>query len=53
VFACLGFDETVLLASAEKSLKTRTSKLVAGGCFELYSAYPIHVPAVPASVATE
>ena len=26
------------------------SELVAGGRFELYSAYPIRVPAVPASV---
>ena len=27
--------------------------MVAGGCFELYSAYPISVPAVLASIATE
>jgi hypothetical protein len=27
-----------------------TSNVVAGGRFELYSAYPIQVPAVPASV---
>ena len=27
-----------------------SANLVAGACFELYSAYPIQVPAVPASV---
>ncbi len=27
-----------------------TSNVVAGGRYELYSAYPIRVPAVPASV---
>jgi len=28
----------------------KTSQMVAGARFELYSAYPIRVPAVPASV---
>ena len=27
-----------------------TSNVVAGGRYELYSAYPIRVPAIPASV---
>jgi hypothetical protein len=26
------------------------ANVVAGGCYELYSAYPVLVPAVPASI---
>ena len=49
VYARLEMDSTVLLAAGGNRLKSMASKVVAGGRFELYCAYPIRVPLVPAS----
>ena len=54
IFARLEIDEAVLLASAAKSWEIKDLQVGSGGGrYELYSACPIRVPAVPTPVATE
>jgi hypothetical protein len=50
VYARLELDANVLLAAAGNSSKSNDFQFGSGGRFELYSAYPILVRAVPASV---
>ena len=52
--ALIVFDSEGPEARADVAIRRKPSQLVAGGRYELYSAYPIRVPAVPTSViATE